>query len=248
LAVWGGGGDRNSIPQYAIPSLKVEANRLLEMPIRTSALRALGGHPNVFAIESTIDELAIAAGRDPVEFRLAQLDDARARAVIQRAIAEAGWWGEEKAEGVGRGLAYARYKHTGAWCAVALRVVLTAGIHVSDVCAAVDVGLAVNPDGVRNQIEGGIIQACSWTLKEAVRFSREEVVTRSWDDYPILSFSETPDVSVALIDRPDQPSVGSGEAAAGPTAAAIGNAIRDALGVRVLRMPITFDRIVELLV
>lgn len=248
MAVWGGGGDRNSIPQYDVPHLKVEASRLLAMPIRTSALRALGGHPNVFAIESTIDELALAAGRDPVEFRLAHLPDPRARAVIERAVADAAWWGGSKAEGEGHGLAYARYKHTGAWCAVALRLMLDDRIRVTDACAAVDVGMVVNPDGVRNQIEGGLIQSCSWTLKEAIRFSREEVLTRSWEEYPILTFSETPRVSVSVIDRPDEPSVGSGEAATGPAAAAIGNAVRDALGVRVTRMPITFDRIMELLV
>jgi CO/xanthine dehydrogenase Mo-binding subunit len=248
MAVWGGGGDRNSIPQYDMPHLKVEASRLLAMPIRTSALRALGGHPNVFAIESTIDELALAAGRDPVEFRLAHLSDPRARAVIERAVADAAWWGGSKAEGEGHGLAYARYKHTGAWCAVALRLMLDETIRVTDACAAVDVGMVVNPDGVRNQIEGGLIQSCSWTLKEAVHFSREEIITRSWEDYPILTFSETPAVSVSIIDRPEEPSVGSGEAATGPTAAAIGNAVRDALGVRVMRMPITFDRIMELLV
>ncbi|MDZ4058130.1 MAG: molybdopterin cofactor-binding domain-containing protein, partial [Polynucleobacter sp.] len=145
-------------------------------------------------------------------------------------------------------LAYARYKHTGAWCAIALRLMLDEKIRVTDACAAVDVGMVVNPDGVRNQIEGGLIQSCSWTLKEAVHFSREEVTTRTWEVYPILTFSETPTVSVSIIDRPAEPSVGSGEAATGPTAAAIGNAVRDALGVRVMRMPITFDRIMGLLV
>jgi CO/xanthine dehydrogenase Mo-binding subunit len=239
----GGGSDRNCMPQYDIPVLQVEANRLLEMPIRMSALRALGGHPNVFAIESFIDELAHMAGRDPVEFRLAHLSDDRARAVIERAIDDAPWWHAPKDEGEGRGIGYARYKHTGAWCAVAVRILAEESIRVADVSSAVDVGLAVNPNGVQNQIQGGIIQSCSWTLKEAIRVNRREVVTRSWEDYPILQFSEAPKITVSVIQRLSEPSIGAGEASIGPTAAAIGNAIYDALGMRIRDLPITPERI-----
>lgn len=243
----GGGSDRNSIPEYVIPVKRIESHRLYEMPLRTSALRALGGHPNVFAIESVMDELAELVGRDPIEFRLAHLEDPRSRTVVERCIADAHWWGKEKAEGEGHGFGYARYKHSGAWCAVAVRLLLEDRIRVTDASVAVDVGLAVNPDGVRNQIEGGLIQSCSWTLNEAVTFTETEVTTRSWEDYPILSFSDAPNIICTVIDRSGEPSLGAGEASIGPTAAAIGNAVYDAVGVRVRDMPITFDKIAALL-
>lgn len=239
----GGGADRNAVPLYDIPNITVVANRLLEMPIRASAIRALGGYTNIFALESFLDEIAVATGQDPVAFRLKHLSDLRARNVIERAVQSAPWWNDKRPEGMGRGIAYARYKNTGAWCAVALRLVAEESIRVLDVSVAVDVGMAVNPDGVLNQIEGGVIQSCSWTLKESVQFSHTEVTTRSWEDYPILRFSEVPKVQVSLIDRPDQPSVGAGEAAQGPTAAAIGNAVFDALGIRIRDLPITSERI-----
>jgi CO/xanthine dehydrogenase Mo-binding subunit len=243
----GGGSDRNAQPQYDVPDMSVLSHRLLEMPLRTSALRALGGHPNVFAIESFMDELAEHSGQDPVSFRLRHLPDERARNVIELAIAGAPWWGQPKAEGEGHGIGYARYKSTGAWCAVVVCVLAEAEIRVLKVSAAVDVGLVVNPDGVRNQIEGGIIQSCSWTLKEAVHFTSSEVTTRSWDAYPILTFSEAPAVTVAIADRQTEPSLGAGEASVGPAAAAIGNAVYDALGVRVRDMPITQERVLTLL-
>ena len=241
----GGGSDRNAVPLYDFPRCEVVTNRLLEMPIRTSAIRALGGYANVWAIECFMDELAHAGGQDPVAFRLAHLADPRGRAVIERAIAAAPWWHDKSgdAEGTGRGLAFARYKNTGAWCAVAARIVAEQAVRVLDLSIAADVGLAINPDGVANQLEGGALQSCSWTLKEEVRFTPDRVTTRSWADYPILAFSETPSVSVSLIERPGEPSLGAGEAAQGPTAAALGNAVFDALGLRVRRLPITPQRI-----
>lgn len=241
----GGGSDRNAEPQYAIPCLYVQSNRLLEMPVRTSALRALGAHPNVFAIESFMDELAHKSGQDPVEFRLRHLDDERAKAVIRAALDDAPWWGQPRAEGEGHGIGYARYKQKGAWCAVAVRLLAEEAVRVTEVSVAVDVGRAVNPDGVRNQIEGGVIQACSWTLKEAVRFNEREITTRSWEDYPILQFSEAPVVRARVLQREQEESVGAGEAAMGPTAAAIANAVYDALGVRARHMPITPERLLE---
>jgi CO/xanthine dehydrogenase Mo-binding subunit len=183
------------------------------------------------------------AGCDPIEFRLAHLSDDRARAVIGRAIDNAPWWHAPKDEGEERGIGYARYKHTGAWCAVAVRMLAEESIRVADVSSAVDVGLAVNPNGVQNQIQGGIIQSCSWTLKEAIRVNRREVVTRSWEDYPILQFSEAPKITVSVIQRLSEPSIGAGEASIGPTAAAIGNAIYDALSLRIRDLPITPERI-----
>ena len=241
----GGGSDRNAVPWYVFSALQVVKHQLLDMPIRTSAIRALGAHTNVWAIESFMDELAHAANQDPVAFRLAHLEDPRASAVIEKALSAAPWWNDKSGdrEGTGRGMAFARYKNTGAWCAVAVHILAEQSIRVLDISIAADVGLAINPDGVANQLEGGAIQSCSWTLKEELRFTHDQITTRSWADYPILSFSEAPVVRVSLIDRPDAPPLGAGEAAQGPTAAAIGNAVFDALGLRVRQLPITAERI-----
>jgi CO/xanthine dehydrogenase Mo-binding subunit len=241
----GGGGDRNAIPLYDLPDYKVIYNRLLEMPIRTSAIRALGGYTNVWAIESFMDELALSLNQDPVAFRLQHLSDPRAIAVIQKAIDQADWWHDRShdEEGVGRGFAYARYKNTGAWCAVAVRILAGTSVRVTDISIAADVGLVINPDGVKSQLEGGAVQSCSWTLKEELKFSNEAITTRSWEDYPILMFSEVPALTVSLINQPNEPSVGAGEATQGPTAAAIGNAVYDALGIRIKQLPITVERI-----
>jgi CO/xanthine dehydrogenase Mo-binding subunit len=241
----GGGGDRNAIPMYDLPDYKVIYNRLLEMPIRTSAIRALGGYTNVWAIESFMDELALSLNQDPVAFRLQHLSDPRAIAVIQKAIDQADWWHDRShdEEGVGRGFAYARYKNTGAWCAVAVRILAGTSVRVTDISIAADVGLVINPDGVKSQLEGGAVQSCSWTLKEELKFSNEAITTRSWADYPILMFSEVPALTVSLINQPNEPSVGAGEATQGPTAAAIGNAVYNALGIRIKQLPITMERI-----
>ena len=241
----GGGGDRNALPMYDLPDYKVVYNRLLEMPIRTSAIRALGGYTNVWAIECFMDELAHSLKQDPVAFRLRHLSDPRAIAVIRQAIDQAPWWQDRSndEEGVGRGFAYARYKHTGAWCAVAVRILAGTSVRVTDISVAADVGLVINPDGVKSQLEGGAVQSCSWTLKEELMFSHQAITTRSWEDYPILMFSETPTVTVSLIDQPNEASMGAGEATQGPTAAAIGNAVHDALGIRVRKLPINMKNI-----
>jgi CO/xanthine dehydrogenase Mo-binding subunit len=239
----GGGADRNAVPGYALPAWRVVSHRLLAMPIRTSALRSLGAYANVFAIESFLDELAAGRGEDPLALRLRLLADARARAVLEAAAKRANWSGWAKREGQGHGIGFARYKGSGAWCAVVAEIEAGREIRVKRLVIAVDVGLAVNPDGVINQIEGGAVQAASWTLKEQVRFDRMRITSGSWDDYPILRFSDVPAVEVELLQRPQEPSVGAGEAAQGPTAAAIANAVFDALGVRVRDLPITPERI-----
>ncbi|MEH2610466.1 xanthine dehydrogenase family protein molybdopterin-binding subunit [Bradyrhizobium sp. AZCC 1693] len=239
----GGGGDRNSIPLYDFPSWRIESHRLTTMPIRTSALRTLGGQGNVFAIESILDEIATERGEDPVAFRLRHLRDERAKDVI-RAVAARAKWKPEKQPGVGHGVAFARYKNTGAYCAAIAEIEGAEEITVSKLTLAVDVGEAINPDGVINQIEGGAIQATSWVLKERVRFDRQRITSTSWTEYPILRFSEVPDVEVEVIQRPDIEPVGAGEAAHGPVTAAIANAVFDALGVRVRDLPITRDRII----
>ena len=213
------------------------------MPLRASALRSLGAYANVFAIESFVDELAAAAGVDPVAFRLRYLGDQRARTVIERATAKAGWSHWRKRDGIGHGVGFARYKGGGAYCAVVAEVETKAEVRVHRLVIAVDVGLVINPDGVANQIEGGAVQATSWTLKEAVRFDRARVTSDSWRAYPILRCSETPEVDVEIVSRPDCPAVGVGEAAQGPTAAAIANAVFDALDIRVRELPLTGERI-----
>ncbi len=240
----GGGSDRNSIPLYDFPSWQIECHRLLTMPIRTSALRTLGTQGNVFAIESFLDELAAERGEDPVAFRLRLLSDERAKAVI-RTVARRANWKPVKRDGAGYGLGFTRYKNTGAYCAVIAEIEGSDDISVKRLTIAVDVGEAINPDGVINQIEGGAIQATSWVLKERVRFDRERITSNTWADYPILRFSEVPEVEVELIQRPDMDPVGAGEAAHGPVTAAIANAVFDALGVRVRNLPITRERLIE---
>jgi CO/xanthine dehydrogenase Mo-binding subunit len=197
----------------------------------------------VFAIESFVDEVAGARGEDPIAWRLRHLSDPRARAVIEAAARRAGWADWRRRENWGRGIGFAKYKNLGAYCAVVAEIEAEREIRVRRIVAAVDVGLVINPDGVANQIEGGAIQAASWTLKEAVRFDRTRVTSSAWEDYPILRFSEAPAVEVEIVSRPDAPWVGAGEAAQGPTAAAIANAVHDALGVRVRDLPITPERI-----
>lgn len=241
----GGGADRNAVPAYAIPNLRIAKRVVHELPYRTSSLRALGGFANVYAIETMMDRIARELGEDPVAFRLAHLDDPRARAVVEAAVAEAAEARARPArEGAGWGLGFARYKNTAAYCAVTARIEVDEAIRVTDVFVALDAGEIVNPDGAINQTEGGVIQAISWTLKEAVRFEGAAVATQSWSDYPILTFSETPEVCVRLIDRPEAPALGCAEAAQGPTAAAIGNALRDAIGVHVADLPLTRDAII----
>lgn len=239
----GGGGDRNSVPLYDLPAWTITSHRLLTMPVRTSALRTLGAQGNVFAIESTLDEIAALRGEDPIEFRLRHLRDVRAKDVI-RAAARRAAWGPKTQSGVGYGVGFARYKNTGAYCAAIAEIEGTDDIHVRRLTLAVDVGEAVNPDGVINQIEGGAIQATSWVLKERVRFDRTRITSTSWTDYPILTFSEVPAVQVEIIQRPEIEPVGAGEAAHGPVTAAIANAVYDCLGVRVRDLPITRDRII----
>ncbi len=239
----GGGADRNSIPLYDFPSWQIECHRLLTMPIRTSALRTLGGQGNVFAIESFIDELASERGEDPVAFRLRHLSDSRAQEVIL-SVARRANWKPDKQSGRGYGVGFARYKNTGAYCAVVAEVEGAEDVSVKRLTIAVDVGEAINPDGVINQIEGGAIQATSWVLKERVRFDRQRITSNSWSSYPILRFSEVPEVQVELIPRPDSEPLGAGEAAHGPVTAAIANAVFDALGVRVRNLPITRDSLI----
>lgn len=241
--------ERNAVPIYDFPNQRVVLNVLERLPVRTGTLRAIGGFLNTFAIECFMDELAHAAGLDPVELRLRHLRDERAIAVIKAARERSGLAYRSRGDGTrgdgtrGMGLGFARYSNEAAYAAVAVEVEAGETIRVVRAVAAIDCGRTINPDGVANQVEGGIVQATSWVLKEQVRFDRTRITTRTWDDYPILRFSEAPPVEVAIIDRPDEPSLGVGEAVAGPVAAAIANAVFDAIGVRVRDLPLTRERL-----
>ena len=195
------------------------------------------------------DELAAAVGADPVAFRLRHLDDARARAVIE-AAASAADWGQPSPEGGGKGIGFARYKNEKAYVAVVAEVSVdtdSGAIHLDRITIAGDVGQVVNPDGAKSQLEGGVIQAASWTLKEEVTFSANRITSVDWETYPILRFNDMPEVEMILIDRPGLPCLGCGEATQGPTPAAIGNAVYAASGLRLRQIPFKPERVREAL-
>ncbi len=237
---------RNADPLYAIPRRRIVKHFVEAAPLRTSSTRSLGAYANVFAIESFIDELAHAAGADPLEFRLRHLADERARAVLGAAAECAGWTHRRKEFGRGSGIGFARYKNQKCYAAVVieLRVDLdTAEILLERAVIAADAGQIVDPSGLANQLEGGVIQSASWTLKEQVVFDRTRITSVDWESYPILKFTEAPEIETVLLDRPGEPSLGSGEATQGPTAGAIANAVFDAIGVRLRQIPFTPDRV-----
>jgi nicotinate dehydrogenase subunit B len=237
------GASRNSVLGYDIPGVQVTRHRLLDMPIRTSSLRSLGAHLNVFAIESFMDELAAAVGADPVRFRLAHLTDPRTRQVLTQAADMAGWDTRVRRDGTGYGAGVARYSGVAGYCGAVAEVEADTDIRVRRLWLAVDVGRVINPDGVVNQVEGGAVQSASWTLREQVRFDRDRITSAGWDSYPILRFTEVPEVRVRVMDAPGEAEVGAGEVAQGPVAGAIGNAVADAVGVRVRDLPLTRERV-----
>lgn len=243
-----GGGDRNAIPIYTFPNAQVVHHFIPDMPVRISAMRSLGAYHNVFSIESFMDELAQAAGADPVEFRLKHLDDPRGREVIERAAQGFGWRKGQLPPGDrGFGFAFARYKNLAAYCAVASEVEVnreTGRPRLVRAVAAVDAGQVVNPDGLINQIEGAIVQSMSWTLYEAVTFNETRITSIDWQTYPILRFNAVPDsITVHIVDRPGKPFLGSGETGQGPAAASIANAIANATGKRLRNLPLTRKKI-----
>jgi nicotinate dehydrogenase subunit B len=245
----GGGGTRNGFPLYDIPTKRVIHHLALTTPVRTSSLRGLGALPNVFALESFIDELADRADIDPVAYRLSILSDARARYLIQNVAERCGWTSRGPVgTGHGLGLAWSRYKNKAAYACVAVELDVDLDITLRRVWCAADAGLVINPDGARNQLEGGIIHAASMTLKEQVTLDGDGITSLDWDHYPILKFSEVPQIDVQIVHNPDQPTLGMGECTFGPTAAAIGNAVAHALGIRIRDMPLTRARIAAALV
>jgi nicotinate dehydrogenase subunit B len=243
------GGERNAVTNYTVDSQRVTMHWLPEPPLRTSSMRSLGGAGNTFANESFMDELAAAAETDPLAFRQRHLADPRALAVLD-AAAEAANWGSELPVGEGRGLAFARYENDQAYVATVIEAVVeesTGRVEVRRVVIAHDCGLIVNPDGVRNQIEGNVLQALSRALKEEVRFDAQGQTSLDWESYPILTFGEVPELEIVLINRTDQPAMGAGEPATVTVAAALANAIFAAVGARVRQVPFTPERIREAL-
>jgi CO/xanthine dehydrogenase Mo-binding subunit len=244
----GGGGTRNAFALYDFPVKRVIHHLVLRPPVRTSALRGLGALPNVFAIECFMDELAERAGVDPVEYRLSMLSDPRARRLLENLAQRCNWSVRGPAgSGRGLGLGWAKYKNKAAYAAVAVEVEVDQEVRLLRAWCTADAGLVINPDGGRNQLEGGIVQAASMTLKEQVRLEGDGVASLDWSNYPILRFSDVPEISTEIIDAPDQPTLGMGECTFGPTAAAIGNAVAHALGARIRDMPFTRERIAAVL-
>jgi CO/xanthine dehydrogenase Mo-binding subunit len=240
----GGGGTRNAFPLYDFPAKRVIHHLALATPVRTSSLRGLGALPNVYALECFMDELAERAGVDPVKYRLSLLSDRRARLLIETVAERCDWTARGPGgNGRGLGLAWSRYKNKAAYACVAVELDVDRDITLRRVWCAADAGLVINPDGARNQLEGGIIHAASMTLKEQVRFGDQGISSLDWSSYPIMTFSDVPEIDCVIIDNPDMPTLGMGECTFGPTAAAIGNAVYHALGIRIREMPLTRDRI-----
>ena len=254
-AAAGAGAERNAVPPYISTHVKVNAHRLLGLPFRTSAMRGLGAHANVFACESFMDEIAHDQGLDPIAFRLSKLEDPRAIAVIQTLADQVNWLDRRQSlsqkEGRGLGIAYARYKSKGAYCAVVAEVEVTHQVNVRKVWVVADIGEIIHADGAVSQLEGGAIQSTSWALKEQAHWDSENITSTHWETYPILRFSEVPEVQVRLMPGNSENGetlnspLGAGEATQGPTTAAIANAVFHAVGVRVRQLPMTPDNLAK---
>ena len=235
-----GGGLRNAVPAYEVGELTVEHHFLESSPVRVSALRSLGAHANVFAIECLMDELSEVSDQDPVAFRLKHLADPRARHVVQKVAEMSNWHARGNAgSGIGYGMAYGRYKNKAGYCALVAQVEVSERVKVRKVWACVDAGKVVHLDGLRNQIEGGILQAISWSLHESVQWSDQGIGSNDWENYPILSFLDVPELDIDVVEDPSNPSLGSGEVVTGPCAGALGNAVAHALGIRARHLPLT---------
>ena len=246
------GAERNARTNYSFSKQRVTIHWLEDSPLRGSSFRSLGGAENTFANESFMDELAAVTRVDPLEFRLRYLSEPRLREVLLAAAEKAGWkrcpspLTKQTGWAQGRGLAFAQYENDQAIvaCIAFVDVEVTSGVvRVKRIVVAHDCGLIINPDGVLNQIEGNVIQSLSRALKEEVKFDEYRVTSVDWDSYPILTFSEVPEVDIVLIDRPEQPALGAGEPTQITTAAAVANAIFDATGARVRQIPFTPERI-----
>ena len=245
---------QNIDPPYAMPNLHAVVHWIPDAPLRTSAIRAPGKIANTFAVESFTDEIAALAKADPVEFRLKRLTNPRAIEVLQRAAARMHWQARPSPRPVdpaaavltGRGIAFIHYKHDETLVAMGMEVAVeraTGRIRVTRVVCAHDCGLMINPDNVQAQLEGNILQTLSRALHEEVVYDRDRVTTVDWNSYPILKFPEVPTLEFEMIQRLDQPPLGAGEAASTPVAAALGNAVFDATGVRLRTVPFRAERV-----
>jgi CO/xanthine dehydrogenase Mo-binding subunit len=238
---------QNADPSFPVPNVKVAAHWLADAPLRPSNIRAPGKVANCFAVESMVDQLAAAAAMDPLEFRLRDLSDPRGIEVLKRCAALIGWTPrpspaarQSSATVRGRGLAFMHYKHNESYVAVAMQVEVeraSGAIRVLQLVCAHDCGLMINPDAVRNQVEGNLLQALSRTLHERTTFDTQRVTSVDWASYPILRFSDMPEMRIELIQRLGEPPLGAGEAASTPVPAALANAVFDATGARLYEVP-----------
>ena len=235
---------RNIEPYYNFRKVRAVKNLVHDLPLRTSALRCLGGYANIFALESFMDELAAKICVDPVDFRLRHLDDNRAHEVIKTAARNIDWL-EGRPEGVGCGIAFSRYCNSKTYTAIAVELAINEGseISVNKAVVVADAGEVVDAAGLKMQLEGGFLQALSWTLYEEVTFDADGITSCDWETYPIMRFAQTPKVDVIILDRPGEEPLGAGEASSEPVAAAIANALFNATGVRARRLPLSPDNL-----
>ncbi len=244
------GSHRNADPLYEFPARRIAKHVVRQHPLRVSSFRGLGAFANVFAIESFLDELAHAANVDPVEFRLHYLKDQRARAVLLAAAEKIGWESaqEKRMNRRGKGVAFARYKNSACYAAIGVEVSVnteTGKIKLERAVIAADAGQVVNPDGLSNQLEGAFVQAASMTLVEEVTYAENGITSTDWVSYPIMRFPDAPIIQTVILNRPDLPFLGSGEAATGPTPAAIANAVFNASGIRLRHIPFTPEKVLQ---
>jgi len=246
----GGAAGRNGKPVYAVPDQGLTIHIVQDLPVRSSSLRALGTHLNTIAIEASMDELAQVAGQDPVAFRLAHLEDPRARAVLQNVADRVDVHRAELADDPEQaiGIAFGQYKNSAAYAAVAVRVRLEDEPVLTDIWSCVDAGFQASPDGVLHQIEGGLLQAASWTLREGVLLRGGQIDAAGWDDYPVLDWAEMPRLHIETVEYgPEEPPLGVGEAMAGPVAAAIVSAVSRVLGQPMTHLPLDRARLIAAL-
>ena len=240
-----GGSYRNATPLYNIPDKRLQLYNY-DGPLRTSALRGLGAYGNIFALESFMDELATEAGIDPIAFRIKNLDDDRAIAVLETLASKTEWNSRGKNPGKSYGVAFSKYKNLASYFAVLAEVEFNKAeksFKLTKMTGVIDSGQCINPDGLKNQTEGGMIQSASWTLLESVQYDENGILSKDWISYPIMRFRDIPEVEVHIINRPELPPMGAGEAAQGPVAAAIANAVFDGTGTRVRELPIEAGKI-----
>jgi nicotinate dehydrogenase subunit B len=238
------GMHRNLEPIYDSAETRLVKNLIPDIAHRTSAMRCLGGAANVFALESFMDELAPRANLDPIEFRRRHLTNARDRAVLDELDRQV----RANPKSAGRGVAYAQYKNQMARVGLCVDIDINDRAEISLVKATIvaDAGRVIDADGLSAQLEGGFIQAASWALYEQVQWDRDGITSRDWDSYPVIRFDNIPEINVTILDQPTETSLGAGEASPGPTIAAIGNAIHDATGLRLRRMPFVPDEILQI--